>query len=159
MAVADGTKEILGLWIEQSEGAKFWLRVMNELRDRGVEDVLIAILDGLNGFPEAITAAFPQTQVQTCIVHLLRHSLEFVSYKDRKAERTAQISAACTLAGCPERAAEFIADGCPLINPLDDAGRDPVNLRPRFGAAFCFDNFHGRLSAAATFACLCRRWQ
>ena len=81
----DGTKEILGLWIEQSEGAKFWLRVMNELRDRGVEDVLIAIVDGLKGFPEAITAVFPQTQVQTCIVHLLRHSLEFVSYKDRKA--------------------------------------------------------------------------
>jgi putative transposase len=81
----DGTKEILGLWIEQSEGAKFWLRVMNELKDRGVEDVLIAIVDGLKGFPEAITAVFPQTQVQTCIVHLLRHSLEFVSYKDRKA--------------------------------------------------------------------------
>jgi putative transposase len=80
----DGTKEILGLWIEQSEGAKFWLRVMNELKDRGVEDVLIAIVDGLKGFPEAITAVFPQTQVQTCIVHLLRHSLEFVSYKDRK---------------------------------------------------------------------------
>ena len=70
----DGTKEILGLWIEQSEGAKFWLKVMNELRDRGVEDVLIAIVDGLKGFPEAITAVFPQTQVQTCIVHLLRCS-------------------------------------------------------------------------------------
>jgi putative transposase len=59
----DGTKEILGLWIEQSEGAKFWLRVMNELKDRGVEDILIAIVDGLKGFPEAITAVFPQTQV------------------------------------------------------------------------------------------------
>src|SRR5579863_7654151 len=81
----DGTKEILGLWIEQSEGAKFWLRVMNELKDRGVEDVLIAVVDGLKGFPDAITAVFPQTQVQTCIVHLLRHSLEFVSFKDRKA--------------------------------------------------------------------------
>ena len=81
----DGTKEILGLWIEQSEGAKFWLRVMNELKNRGVEDVLIAIVDGLKGFPEAITAVFPQTQVQTCIVHLIRNSLEFVSYKDRKA--------------------------------------------------------------------------
>ena len=81
----DGTKEILGLWIEQTEGAKFWLRVMNELKNRGVEDILIAVVDGLKGFPEAITAVFPQTQVQTCIVHLLRHSLEFVSYKDRKA--------------------------------------------------------------------------
>lgn len=82
---ADGTKEVLGLWIEQTEGAKFWLRVMNELKSRGVEDVLIAIVDGLKGFPEAITAVFPQAQVQTCVVHLIRHSLAFVSYKDRKA--------------------------------------------------------------------------
>ena len=81
----DGTKEILGLWIEQTEGAKFWLRVMNELKSRGVEDVLIAVVDGLKGFPEAITATFPQAQVQTCVVHLIRHSLAFVSYKDRKA--------------------------------------------------------------------------
>src|ERR1700746_1676088 len=81
---ADGTKEILGLWLEQNEGAKFWLRVMNELKNRGVEDVLIAIVDGLKGFPEAITAVFPQAMVQTCIVHLLRHSLDFVSWKDRK---------------------------------------------------------------------------
>src|SRR5512134_1465106 len=82
---ADGRREILGLWIEQTEGAKFWLRVMTELKNRGVEDVLIAVVDGLKGFPEAITAVFPQAQVQTCIVHLLRHSLAFVSYKDRKA--------------------------------------------------------------------------
>ncbi|MBY3411610.1 IS256 family transposase, partial [Rhizobium laguerreae] len=82
--LADGTKEILGLWIEQTEGAKFWLRVMNELRSRGCQDILIAVVDGLKGFPEAITAVFPQTIVQTCIVHLIRHSLEFVSYKDRK---------------------------------------------------------------------------
>jgi putative transposase len=82
---ADGTKEILGLWLEQSEGAKFWLRVMNELKNRGVEDVLIAVVDGLKGFPEAITAVFPEATVQTCIVHLLRQSLAFVAYKDRKA--------------------------------------------------------------------------
>lgn len=81
----DGRKEILGLWIEQTEGAKFWLRVMNELKNRGVEDILIAIVDGLKGFPDAITAVFPQTQVQTCIVHLIRNSLDFVSYKDRRA--------------------------------------------------------------------------
>jgi putative transposase len=74
---ADGTKEILGLWLEQNEGAKFWLRVMNELRNRGVEDILLAVVDGLKGFPEAT--------VQTCIVHLLRHSLDFVSWKDRRA--------------------------------------------------------------------------
>jgi putative transposase len=82
---ADGTKEILGLWLEQNEGAKFWLRVMNEMRTRGVEDILIAVVDGLKGFPEAIVAVFPEATVQTCIVHLLRHSLDFVAYKDRKA--------------------------------------------------------------------------
>src|SRR3954470_15488653 len=82
---ADGRKEILGLWIEQTEGAKFWLRVMAELKNRGVEDVLIAVVDGLKGFPDAITAVFPQAQVQTCIVHLIRSSLGFVAYKDRKA--------------------------------------------------------------------------
>ena len=86
--LADGTKEILGLWIEQTEGAKFWLRVMNELKNRGCQDILIAVVDGLKGFPEAITAAFPQTTVQTCVVHLIRHSLEFVSYKDRKPGRS-----------------------------------------------------------------------
>ncbi len=80
----DGTKEILGIWIEQTEGAKFWLRVMNELKNRGAGDILIAVVDGLKGFPEAINAVFPQTVVQTCIVHLIRHSLEFVSWKDRK---------------------------------------------------------------------------
>jgi putative transposase len=82
---ADGAKEILGLWLEQNEGAKFWLRVLNELRNRGVEDILLAVVDGLKGFPEAIQAAFPDTTVQTCIVHLLRHSLDFVSWKDRRA--------------------------------------------------------------------------
>ena len=82
---ADGAKEILGLWLEQNEGAKFWLRVMNELRNRGVEDILIAVVDGLKGFPDAIQAVFPDATVQTCIVHLLRQSLDFVSYKDRKA--------------------------------------------------------------------------
>ena len=80
----DGTKELLGIWIEQTEGAKFWLRVMNELKSRGIGDVLIAVVDGLKGFPEAINAVFPETVVQTCIVHLIRHSLEFVSWKDRK---------------------------------------------------------------------------
>jgi putative transposase len=81
---ADGTKEILGIWIEQTEGAKFWLRVMTELKNRGVEDVLIAVVDGLKGFPQAINAVFPQAQIQTCIVHLIRNSLEFVAWKERK---------------------------------------------------------------------------
>ena len=81
----DGTKEILGIWIEQTEGAKFWLRVVNELKNRGVADILIAVVDGLRGFPEAINAVFPQTIVQTCIVHLIRNSMSFASWKDRKA--------------------------------------------------------------------------
>lgn len=80
----DGHKHVLGLWIEQSEGAKFWLKVMNDLRARGVEDILIAVVDGLKGFPEAIGAVYPRTIVQTCIVHLIRSSLRFVSWKDRK---------------------------------------------------------------------------
>jgi putative transposase len=81
----DGTKEILGMWIEQTEGAKFWMRVMNELKNRGVADILIAVVDGLKGFPDAINAVFPQTVVQTCIVHLIRNSMGFASWKDRKA--------------------------------------------------------------------------
>jgi transposase-like protein len=80
---ADGTRDVLGLWIEQTEGAKFWLKVMNELRNRGVADILIAVVDGLKGFPEAITAVFPQTTVQTCIVHLTRFSLAYCAWQDR----------------------------------------------------------------------------
>jgi putative transposase len=80
----DGRKHILGLWIDPNEGAKFWLRIVNELRNRGVRDILIAVVDGLKGFPEAINAAFPQTLVQTCIVHLLRNALAYVSWQDRK---------------------------------------------------------------------------
>lgn len=82
---AEGHKHVLGLWIEQTEGAKFWLKVMNDLKTRGLGDILIAVVDGLKGFPEAIGAVFPETLVQTCIVHLIRSSLAFVSWKDRKA--------------------------------------------------------------------------
>lgn len=82
---AQGKKDVLGLWIEESEGSKFWLRVFNELRNRGLEDVLVAVVDGLRGFPEAIQAVFPQAQIQTCIVHLIRNSLSHVGWKDRKA--------------------------------------------------------------------------
>ena len=82
---ASGHKEVLGLWIEHSEGAKFWLRVMNEIRGRGTQDILIAVVDGLKGFPEAISAVFPNTVVQTCIVHLIRYSMQFASWKERKA--------------------------------------------------------------------------
>ena len=81
----DGTKEVPGLWVEQTEGAKFRLRVTTELRQRGVEDILIAVVDGLKGFPDAIAAVFPRTQVQARVVHLIRNSLDLVSYKDREA--------------------------------------------------------------------------
>lgn len=79
-----GEKEVLGLWMSQSEGAKFWLQVVTELRNRGVQDIFIACVDGLKGFPDAIEAVFPKTVVQLCIVHMVRHSLNYVSWKRRK---------------------------------------------------------------------------
>ena len=102
----DGTKEILGIWIEQTEGAKFWLRVVNELKTRGTQDILIAVVDGLKGFPEAINAVFPQTVVQTCVVHLIRHSMDFASWKDRKSLAQALRNdlprgRCCRWPGCP----------------------------------------------------------
>ena len=80
----DGTRDILGLWIENTEGAKFWLKVFNDLKTRGVADILIAVTDGLKGLPEALGVVFPATTLQTCIVHLMRNSLEFASWKERK---------------------------------------------------------------------------
>jgi transposase-like protein len=82
---ASGRKDVLGLWIEQTEGAKFWLKVFNDLKTRGTRDILICVVDGLRGFPEAIEAVFPQAMIQTCIVHLIRNSLNYVAWKDRKA--------------------------------------------------------------------------
>jgi transposase-like protein len=81
----DGTRDILGLWIENTEGAKFWLKVFNDLKTRGVNDILIGVADGLKGLPEALAAVFPATTLQTCIVHLIRNSLDYASWKDRKA--------------------------------------------------------------------------
>jgi len=81
----DGTRDILGLWIENTEGAKFWLKVFNDLKTRGVNDVLIAVTDGLKGIGEALGTVFPATTLQTCIVHLIRNSLDYASWKDRKA--------------------------------------------------------------------------
>jgi putative transposase len=80
----EGIKETLGIWLEANEGAKFWLRVISELKARGVEDILVFSVDGLKGFPQAIEAVYPQAIVQTCIVHMIRNSLRFTSYKDRK---------------------------------------------------------------------------
>jgi putative transposase len=81
----EGYKQVLGMWVEQTEGAKFWLSVMNDLKARGLEDILIAVVDGLTGFPDAIESAYPRALVQTCIVHLIRNSLAFASWKERKA--------------------------------------------------------------------------
>ena len=78
-----GEKELLGLWIAQTEGAKCWLGILNELKNRGVDDLFIACVDGLSGFPEAVEAAFPQTQIHLCIVHMVRNSLRYVPWKQR----------------------------------------------------------------------------
>jgi putative transposase len=82
---ADGQRDVLGLWIENTEGAKFWMKVFNDLKVRGVQDILIAVTDGLKGMPESLGAVFPATTLQTCIVHLMRNSLEYASWKDRRA--------------------------------------------------------------------------
>jgi len=105
----DGVKQVLGLWIEQTEGAKFWLRVMTEINNRGVKDILIAAVDGLKGFPEAITSVFPKAQVQTCIVHMVRHSLRFVPWKDKKqvAADLKAIYRAETVEAAEDRLSEF----------------------------------------------------
>ena len=81
----EGHKELLGMWLSQNEGAKFWLGVLTELQNRGVKDILIACVDGLKGFPDAISAAYPQTQIQLCIVHMVRNAMKYVPYKDYKA--------------------------------------------------------------------------
>ncbi|MGH8398203.1 MAG: IS256 family transposase [Gammaproteobacteria bacterium] len=104
-----GEKELLGLWIAQTEGAKFWLQVVTELKNRGVQDIFIACVDGLKGFPEAIETVFPKTDVQLCIVHLVRHSLNYVSWKLRKqiAEDLKAIYSAATAEEAEVRLTEF----------------------------------------------------
>lgn len=106
-----GEKELLGLWIAQTEGAKFWLQVVTELKNRGVQDVFIACVDGLKGFPEAIEAVYPKTAVQLCIVHMVRHSLNFVSWKLRKAVAAdlRAIYTAATVEEAEQRLMEFEA--------------------------------------------------
>ncbi|RVU31219.1 IS256 family transposase [Rheinheimera riviphila] len=108
---SDGEKELLGLWLSQNEGAKFWLSVMNELKNRGVNDIFIACCDGLKGFPEAIEAVYPKTQVQLCIVHQVRHSLRFVGWKERKevAADLRTIYGAATLQQAEQALDEFAA--------------------------------------------------
>ena len=107
----NGDKEVLGLWLAQTEGAKFWLQVVTELRNRGVQDIFIACVDGLKGFPEAIEAVFPKTVVQLCIVHMVRHSLNYVSWKRRKevAADLRRIYQAATVQEAEQRLGEFEA--------------------------------------------------
>ncbi|HEV7396429.1 MAG TPA: IS256 family transposase [Pyrinomonadaceae bacterium] len=106
-----GLKEVLGLWIAQTEGAKFWLQVVTELKNRGVNDIFIACVDGLKGFPEAIETVFPKTEVQLCIVHLVRHSLNFVGWKQRQEVATdlKTIYAAATADEAEQKLGEFAA--------------------------------------------------
>lgn len=127
-----GEKDVLGLWIEQTEGAKFWHRVMTELKTRGVDDILIALIDGLTGFPEAINAVFPQTQIHTCTVHLVRRSQAFVSWKDRKQVSAAlrKIYRAETVAGAKIALDEFrvstLGKQYPTIAPIWDRHWDYI---------------------------------
>src|ERR1019366_237133 len=80
----DGDRDVLGMWFQEAEGAKFWMQVLTDLKQRGVQDILIACVDGLTGFPDAIEAIFPKTTVQTCIVHLIRNSLKYVPRRERE---------------------------------------------------------------------------
>jgi putative transposase len=104
-----GTKELLGLWVTQNESAKFWLQVLTELQNRGLKDIFIACVDGLTGFADAVEAVFPKTLVQLCIVHMVRNSLAYVSYKDRKAVATdlRLLYTAATEAEAEQRLVEF----------------------------------------------------
>ncbi|EMH4535565.1 TPA: transposase, partial [Morganella morganii subsp. morganii] len=81
----EGQKELLGMWLAENEGAKFWLSVLTELKNRGLQDILIACVDGLKGFPDAINSVYPQTHIQLCIIHMVRNSLKYVVWKDYKA--------------------------------------------------------------------------
>lgn len=107
----NGEKEVLGLWIAQTEGAEFWLQVVTELKNRGVQNIFIACVDGLKGFPEAIETVYPQAAVQLCVVHLVRNSLNYVSWKMRKqiAANLKRIYQSATVAEAEQRLAEFEA--------------------------------------------------
>lgn len=121
----DGHKEVLGLWISQTEGAKFWLQVVTELKNRGVQDILIACVDGLKGFPDAIEAVYPQATVQLCIVHMVRNSLNFVPWKAQKevAADLKLIYSAVTAEEAEHRLAEFEAKWDKQYQPISQSWR------------------------------------
>ena len=133
-----GNKEVLGLWASQAEGAKYWLQVLTEMKNRGVEDVFIACVDGLTGFPDAIETVFPRAQVQLCIVHQVRASLNYVSWKQRKAVAAdlQPVYRASTVEDAGQRLDEFAAkwdgayptrqpDVAPELGSLDAVFRLP----------------------------------
>ena len=116
----DGSREILGLWIETTEGAKFWMRVFNDLKTRGVQDILIAVTDGLKGMPQALEVVFPATTLQTCIVHLIRNSLSYAGWKERRAVAAAlrPIYAAVNAQAAQQALDEFAASPWGLKYPM-----------------------------------------
>ncbi|HWV44719.1 MAG TPA: IS256 family transposase [Nitrospira sp.] len=120
-----GEKEVLGLWISQTEGAKFWLQVVTELKNRGVQDILIACVDGLKGFPEAIETVFPKTTIQLCIVHMVRHSLNYVSWKMRKqvAADLRKIYICATIDEAEQRLTEFEQSWDSAYPPISQSWR------------------------------------
>jgi putative transposase len=154
----DGTRDVLGIWIEQTEGAKFWLKVFNELRSRGVNDILIAVVDGLKGLADAITTTFPQTTVQTCIVHLIRSSLDYASWKERKAIAAAllpdlrrrEAGGRAGRAGglCEQCVGPEVSDHRAIVASRLGA-RDPVLRLPTRGAANHLHHEHDREPAHA----------
>lgn len=121
----NGDKEVLGLWLAQTEGAKFWLQVVTELKNRGVQDIFIACVDGLKGFPEAIEAVFPQTAVQLCVVHMVRHSLNYVTWKRRPevAADLKRIYTASTIDEAEQRLGEFEAKWDAEYLPISQSWR------------------------------------
>jgi len=132
----EGAKEVLGLWTSATEGAKLWLQILTELRHRGVQDILIACVDGLKGFPDAIEAAFPQTTVQLCIVHMVRNSLGYVSWKERKAvaRDLRAVYRAATVEQAEQRLAEFEAIWDAKYPPIGKLWRRHwAGITPLFG--------------------------
>ena len=122
-----GQKEVLGLWVAQTEGAKFWLQVVTELKNRGIQDIFIACVDGLKGFPEAIETIYPNTTVQLCIVHMVRYSLNYVTWKYRKdvASDLKSIYGAGTIWSCPYKTGHS-AFATSRINSLGDFSLNPL---------------------------------
>lgn len=134
----EGEKDVLGLWVADTEGSKFWLQVLTELRNRGVEDVLFFCVDGLKGFDEAIEAAYPQATVQLCIVHLVRASLRYVGWKERKRVAAAlkRIYGAATEAAAEQELTAFEAEWGRAYPPIGRMWRrDWERIRPLFGFA------------------------